>query len=724
MPRVILVANRLPITVRATESGYRVDSSAGGLASGLRGLHETSGGWWIGWPGPLEGIEEPHREELFAELRRRRLLPVRLDPALARRFYSKIANGVLWPAFHYFLSRMPLHVTEWDAYRSANSAFADLTAEVALPDDLIWVHDYHLMLTPRLLRERVPGARIGFFLHVPFPAFDVYRTLPPRVELLQGLLGADLIGFHTEGYLGHFADCVERLLGLRAVDRTLRIHGREVRLGVYPMGADVARFAALTSSVDAERDVAPLRGRATPAEAVFLGIDRLDYTKGVPRRLLAYEQLLERHPELRGRVRFLKVVVPSRDSVGAYREFRARIEGLIGRINGKWATPEWVPVHYMFRSVRQRQLVAMYRAADVMVVTPLRDGMNLIAKEYIASRADGDGVLVLSELAGAADQLPEALLVNPYDVDATAEVYHQALTMAEGERRQRMAALRARVFAHDVVAWRERFVRDLAGAGLAVPPPAPPPDPLIDALRAAAAGPLVLLLDYDGTLVPFADTPEGARPDASLLELLERLAARPGVELHIVSGRDAETLEEWLGHLPATLHAEHGGMVRPRGPGGEAWQTRVPVRDAWHAEAASVLGQLVNAAPGSLLERKRLSMAWHWRRLPPAEGERLAVAARDRLEGPMRRAGAEVLLGRSVLEVRPSGIHKGLVAEEVLGRLPSGTAIIAMGDDRTDEDLFRALPPDAITVRVGDGPTAARFRLPSVLAVRAALNTL
>jgi trehalose 6-phosphate synthase/phosphatase len=378
------------------------------------------------------------------------------------RFYEELSNGVIWPLFHYLPDQMPLH-QRWEVYEAANARFADAVVAQYRPGDRIWVHDYQLMRLPAMLRERLPEARIGFFLHIPFPSDELFATLPARAGLLRGLLGADLVGFHTASYARHFAESVTRVLGLPATPERVEVDGRTVRVGVFPMGVDAATLAerAASPAVDAELAAIALPTQESGGAdvALFVGVDRLDYTKGIPRRLLlAFEQLLARHPELRGRVRLVQVAVPSRTAVRAYQRFRHDLDALVGRINGAFGTPRWNPVHYLYRSVPQAQLLALYRAARVMLVTPVRDGMNLVAKEFVACRADEDGVLVLSEFVGAAAELTDALRVNPFDVDGAAETYHRALTMPRDERRARMRAMRARVMSYDVHAWAASFL--------------------------------------------------------------------------------------------------------------------------------------------------------------------------------------------------------------------------------------------------------------------------
>ena len=472
MSRLIIVSNRLPVTVHSRDGRAVVRPSAGGLATGLRGPHEASGGLWVGWPGDVSALDEQARDEVAARLAELRTVPVELTADERRVFYDTISNSVLWPVCHDRIDQLPLHVEGWETYEAVNARFADAVVAHYRPGDVIWVHDYQLLRLPALLRERLPGARIGFFLHIPFPNPELFFTLSHRAWLVEGMMGADVVGFHTRRYRGHFTATLRRLFRLEMdADGTVAWGGRRVSLGVFPMGVDANRFAERST----RPDVVGERMRLNSAHGrMLVGIDRLDYSKGVPRRLLAFERLLHLHPEWRGHVRLVQVSVPSRDEVGAYRRFKREVDALVGRINGELSTPTWTPVHYIYRSIPETMLLALYGAADVMLVTPVRDGMNLVAKEFVACRADEDGVLVLSEFAGAADELVDALLVNPYDVDALAERIHEALIMSGPERRDRMRALRSQVFAHDVHRWVASFLSALEDPGPSVPPAARP----------------------------------------------------------------------------------------------------------------------------------------------------------------------------------------------------------------------------------------------------------
>ena len=457
--RLLIVSNRLPLTVSRSASGIRIHGSVGGLATGLRGPHATSNGWWIGWPGDLDSLDGAQRQEAERRLRDARAIPVAISTGEAEVYYEHISNGVLWPLFHDRLDRLPLHLDGWDVYERINARFADAVVEAWQPGDTVWVHDYQLMRLPALLRPRLPDARIGFFLHVPFPNPEIFLTLPVRQWLVEGLLGADLIGFHTRRYRGHFTAVLRRLLGLEMdADSHIRIGERAIRLGVFPMGVDARDIAERAAGRAVTAKVLELKGR--PGRLI-VGVDRLDYSKGIVRRLASFERFLADHADWHGRVRLIQVAVPTRGGVDAYQAFRAEVEGAVGRINGRYGTPDWTPIQYLHRSVADDMLLALYRAADVMLVTPRRDGMNLVAKEFVATRGDEDGVLILSEFAGAADEMSDALIVNPYDIGNVAGAIHRAFSMDGAERRRRMRRLRERVFTHDVHAWSGSFIEAL-----------------------------------------------------------------------------------------------------------------------------------------------------------------------------------------------------------------------------------------------------------------------
>jgi trehalose 6-phosphate synthase/phosphatase len=725
MSRLLLVSNRLPITVRVDERHHvSVMPSAGGLATGLARPHRESDGLWIGWPGDVSRLSARQRAGLEREFEQLEVVPVYLTAAEVHRYYEGFANGALWPLFHYLLDRIRLDRNDWLAYLKVNERFADIIASTARPDDRIWIHDYQLTLLPGLLRERLPKAKIGFFLHIPFPSSEVFRILPEREAVLRGLLGADLIGFHTFAYVRHFATSLLRILGVESdVDR-VEHEGRQTRLGVFPMGVDAAAFAEMADAWASGRDVSALR-RRDGVQKVLLGIDRLDYTKGILQRLRAVERLLERESSWRGRIRLIQVAVPSRTRVDAYQRFRREVDETIGRINGAFATADWVPIHYLYRSLPQKSVAGLYRSADIMLVTPLRDGMNLVAKEFVASRTDGDGVLILSEFAGAASDMGEAVIVNPYDIDGMAAAIHQALEMPEAERRLRMAPLRARVIEHDVHHWVDDFLASLErkpredGGGTAISD-ASEIAGVQSKLRKAPR--LIVLLDYDGTLVPFARTPGAANPDDALRDLLGRLGARPRTSVHVVSGRTRETLESWLGDLPIGLHAEHG--LWSRSAPGSAWTAIREISSDWKQKVRPILEQFAAATPGSLIEEKSASIAWHYRMAETEFGSLQARELRLHLGELLQNLPVEVLRGEKVVEVRQHGINKGEIVAGVVAGVQRPFTLVAMGDDRTDEDLFAALPSGSYAIHVGPRPSAAPLRLAGPPQARAFLEAI
>ena len=718
MARVLIVSNRLPVTVRAGADGVEVQPSVGGVATGLRGPHERSGGLWIGWPGLVDPLPEKDRPVLAEQLEAMRLVEVPLTREEVQRYYESYSNGVLWPLFHYFASELPLEIEGFEDYERVNRRFAEAVVAHHRPGDLIWIQDYQLMRVPALIRARIPEARIGFFLHIPFPSSETFRILPQREQILEGLLGADLVGFHTAAYVRHFSSSVLRTTGAWTdVDR-IPWRGRDVRLGVFPMGVDAAHWRELAGDPGVAEEIHTLRAGS---QRLLLGIDRLDYTKGIPRRLLAYEQLLLRHPELREHVRLVQVAVPSRTGVGAYQGLRETVEALVGRINGRFATTTWSPVRYLAHGLSPPEVTALYRAADVLVVTPIRDGMTLVAKEFIAARTDGDGVLVLSEFTGAAAELAEALLVNPYDLEGTAEALCRALQMQPEERHIRMTALRARVETYDVHRWAREFLERL-GSDLEPPHalrPSPPSALVAAQSRIRAASSTTLFIDYDGTLVEFAPTPDLAVPDSALLTLLEALARRYVV--HVVSGRRRDTLQRWLEAFPVGLHAEHGYWSRMPG---ERWQRAVIDPSSWLPPVKAILEEYAARTPGALVEEKTAGLAWHYRAADPEFGAAQAGDLLLHLATLLSNAPAEVLTGDHVVEIRPQGVNKGQVVAAVVARAPPGSLVAALGDDRTDEDLFAALPPGAISVHVGPAASRAELRVRNVTEARAFLRGL
>jgi trehalose 6-phosphate synthase len=445
---LIVVANRLPVAWDEEQDEWA--PSPGGLVSALSPILQRANGTWVGWAGIPDRDDEPFEVDGI------RQVPVSLSAEEVAGYYEGFCNGTIWPLYHDAIRPVEMHRHWWRPYVDVNRRFAETVVANTADDEPVWVHDYQLQLVPRMLRERTPNRRIGFFLHIPFPPVEIFGRLPWRSDVIAGLLGADVLGFQTRQSALNFARAAREYGMASGPAEALAYQGRTVTVKSVPISIDTAEFRQAASSHDAGAAAHRLRQDLGTPRRIILGVDRLDYTKGIDLRLRAFQTLLERRPDLVGDVVFVQVAVPSREGVGEYQIIRERIEQMVGHINGEHARPDWVPVHYLHRSLRREELVAYYRAADVMLITPLRDGMNLVAKEYIACRVDGTGVLVLSEFAGAAEQLDRAILVNPYDVDGLALTLERAVELSAEEQRERMRSLRRTVTRWDVYTWAEQ----------------------------------------------------------------------------------------------------------------------------------------------------------------------------------------------------------------------------------------------------------------------------
>ena len=447
--RIVIAANRLPVARVRDEW----QTSPGGLVSALAPIVRDRGGSWVGWTGMADFAPEPFTHDGIEQ----RAVP--LSEADLDGYYYGFCNGTLWPLYHDALRVPQYHRHWWLPYREVNERFAEETARALQPDDVAWIQDYQLQLVPGMLRELRDDVTIGFYLHIPFPPLELFARLPWRTEVLEGLLGADVISFQTRLGRHNFARAAKRFIGAEGGTRQLRVGDRTVRLKTAPISIDTPRFIEAANSPRVHELAARLRHELGEDRTIVLGVDRLDYTKGIDVRLRAFETLLESH--LADDLVFVQIAVPSREEVEDYSSMRSEIEQIVGRINGDHARPGHVPVHYLYRSVPFEDLVAYYSIADVMTVTPLRDGMNLVAKEYVASRVGGDGVLMLSEFAGAAQELQSAVLVNPHDVDGVAASLEQAVAMPEAEQRERMGRMRRNVQRHDIFDWAQKCLADL-----------------------------------------------------------------------------------------------------------------------------------------------------------------------------------------------------------------------------------------------------------------------
>ncbi|HUU37233.1 MAG TPA: bifunctional alpha,alpha-trehalose-phosphate synthase (UDP-forming)/trehalose-phosphatase [Candidatus Desulfaltia sp.] len=724
MGKLIMISNRLPFSFGKKNGRLSLESSTGGLATGLRSFYKSRPSAWIGWPGlPVSKITPEEEKQIVKNLAVESCRPIFLSSYEIEQYYHGFANKTIWPLFHYFPLYADYNKNYWTVYKRVNEKFCRAALEIAEPGDEIWIHDYHLLLLPALIKERLPRVSVGFFLHIPFPSFEIFRLLPWREEMLRGMLGADLVGFHTLRYAYHFLDSIRHLLQYDHLNWLVNTGSRLVKVEAFPMGIDYERFHSVVAEPEVQGEIGRIRKKLAGRKTI-LSVDRLDYTKGIPQRLEAFELFLEKNPDFREKVTLILVAVPSRTAMETYVRLKSRIDELVGRINGRYGTIGWIPIWYLYRFLPLRTLAAYYHTADVALVTPLRDGMNLIAKEYVATQTDQLGVLILSEMAGSAKELGDAILVNPNNHEEVAEAISQALRMPEEEQRSRMENMQKRLRRFTVLRWADEFMAELQKIRMIQEELAErklderTEKKIIGEFRRAKRA--LLLLDYDGTLVPFAARPEQAVPDEELKSLLRTLSRQAGNDIVVISGRTRKTLEDWLGELELGLIVEHGAWIRERGLD---WTLLEPAQDTWKSEVRSVLIQYMDRTPGASLEEKDFSLALHYRKV---DAEIASLRMREVKEDLLTIASElnlEILEGNKVLEVRNPGINKGRAAL----RLISGRTwdfILAVGDDRTDEDLFAVLPESAYSIKVGVGPTRARYNLDNVAAVRSLLNKL
>lgn len=711
--RVIVVSNRLPVTLKRVSDEWRAEKSAGGLATAMNPILNLTKGIWIGWSGDVSGVDGEERREIIKRWREEdNYIAIDLPKDVAAGYYEGFSNQTIWFLFHHFPGQLKYYPDQWHDYVKANEIFRDAVLENYQPGDLIWVHDYQLMLLPQMIREKIPDAKIGFFLHIPFPSSSVFRVLPRREEILRGLLGADYIAFHTHPYVQNFRTSILRILGMPSKMDRIEIGNRQIRLEAQPIGIAPENFTNALKEKETQEKIAEYDEHFKGLK-VLLGVDRLDYTKGIPLRLRAFRRLLRERPDLHGKIALIQVAVPSREKIPLYRELRQEVDGLVGRINGEMSTPDWSPIIYIRRGISHHELTALYNLADVAWVSPLRDGFNLVAKEYVACKPQGNGVLVLSEFAGAAAEMGEALLINPYDEEKSMETIARALDLSESERRERMLALYRRVKNNNVFSWGENFIKNLNEAvswRSTYTYEKPEKLPFKDVVKAFyAATNRLLMLDYDGTLVSYANRPQDAVPSAELLILLKKIARKPQTHIAVVSGRSRFDLEKWFGNITGLwLAAEHGAIIRT--PDTLKWeQTHSSYEADWKDQIYPVLELYASRTPGSFIEEKEFSLVWHYRMSDPEFGEWLANELVVTLEQMLAETDLQAVRGRKTVEVKLMRANKGEIYEHLNRLYPNADFLFAAGDDTTDEDLFMKMPPESWTVHVGDKHTRARY---------------
>ena len=715
--RLLIVSNRLPVAVSRENGEFKFEKGAGGLVSGLsdflNGLGKSEGDIddyiWMGWPGT--SVEENEKDYIREKVKEKfKAAPVFLSEKLMDKVYLGFCNKTIWPIFHYFPNYASFDNDFWTEYKKLNKIFRNELLKVIKPDDIIWVHDYHLMLLPAMLKKKVKNP-IGFFLHIPFPSYEMYRLFPreSRSKILEGLLGADLIGFHTHDYTQYFLRSVLRILGKENHMGAIDLPDRVAKAATFPMGIEYDKFFNM--------DVSPFPSKKPTANQpkIILSVDRLDYSKGIVNRLKGFELFLQKHPEWHGKVFLSMIVVPSRTGVTSYQKIKRRLDELVGNINGNFGKVDWTPIIYQYTSLPHKELIAQYRRSDVSLITPLRDGMNLVAKEYVASLQDHKGVLIISEFTGAAKELSETIIINPNNIDEIADAIAEALEIPEEEQIRRNKVMQKRLKRYNVTKWANDFVDNLLEitkvSRYTFQTKLIQPDILENIIQDyRKTKSRIIIVNYDGTLVPVQKDPGDARPTPELLKLLENLNQTINTDIVIISGRSKEALDKWLGETPVNLTAEHGTWIREAVQ--KEWKLFKPLSSEWKQEVLPLLEMYTDRLPGAYIDEKEHSISWHYHKADIEQSSFLSKEVSAHLLNITTNIGVQVLHGNKVIELSNSGINKGELAMHWLSR-KNYDFVLAIGAGWSDEMLFLTLPHHAYSVKVGMIQTAAKYVLKS-----------
>lgn len=708
--KIINISNRLPISLNKENNKTTIITSSGGLVSAVISLgNEESELHWIGVADftAEEWLDNsPSYSSDFI------LHPIFIDETLYKLYYNGFSNSVLWPLFHYFPSFVEYKKNEFDAYLTVNRLIADRIKETVQPDDIIWIHDYHLIPLVTYLRELFPQVKIGFFLHVPFPSYEMIRILPKdcRDTLVSSLLGADLIGFHTYDYVQHFVTSMQMITGVQHKNFQLQYNGRTIKIDAFPISIDFKKFNGAYSKPEVIAERSKIK-RLYAGKKIVFSVDRLDYTKGIKYRLQGYAHFLENNPEWIEKIVFILITVPSRDNISKYEERKEIIEKLIGQINGKYGNYKWSPIVYQYGSVDFDQLSGLYTSCDVALISPVRDGMNLVAKEFLASRQDKRGVLLLSDMTGAAKELTEALLFNPLDEAEISHKIKRALSMPDKEQEIRMDRMQNQISKNDVFKWSSTFIKQMKNIthNISASKHIGNASRLKVLERYLLAKNCLILLDYDGTLKALQPHPDMAAPDELLYQLLTELTHNTKNEVCIISGRDKETLEKWFGEIRGTLIAEHGIFAKK-----DSWINLVTDSAPWKADVKKIMDQFSENCANTFVEEKSASLCWHYRL---ADAEASIAQSRELmnlLSDFLISSNANILDGHKVVEVKPVQAGKGNALKTVFD-LTQYDCCICIGDDKTDEDMFDVVnEAGGITFKVGEGHTIAQHRFKDV----------
>lgn len=713
MSRLLVVSNRLPVSIEQRKNSFNIKPSVGGLATGLGSFYKSYDSSWLGWCGiTSDNLSKNKINDIKIKLKDDYSnIPVFLTENEVNKYYYGFCNRTIWPLFHCFTQYVIYDEKQWECYKKVNKKFCDAIIKMAEPDDNIWINDYHLMLLPTMLRKELPDARISFFLHIPFPPFEIFHLIPWRKEILEGLLGADLIGFHIYDYVHNFLDSVYNILGYDHTLGEIITNDRILKVDSFPMGIDYERYANAIELKEVRRNMAQIRRRMGKYKLI-LSVDRLDYTKGIPQRLEAFEQFLEKYPEYQGKVSLIQVSAPSRTKVYYYQQLKKEVDELVGRINGKYRTFDWNPIWYFYRSFTLENMAALYNMADIALVTPIKDGMNLIAKEFVATKSNDKGVLILSEMAGAAKEMSEAIIVNPNNTNEVIEAIHQAIEMNEDEQIKRNKQMHFRLKRYNVRRWAEDFIssldniknhqNQLTSKYLN--------NEVINKIVQdySIASNRLLALDLDGTLIP--SNLEGYTPDKELLNLLKKLSNNPKNKIVILSGRQKYDLEQNFANINVGLIAEHGALIKRNGE----WENIEPLDTDWMVKILPIIEFYMDRTPRSFIQQKEFSIVWNYKNVNKKLADIRSIELKNTLKNMAlaTNMNLNILQGPKFIEIKQAGINKVRALSFWLDE-KNWDFVLAAGDDITDESLFEVLPNYSYSIKVGLTPTEAKWYIDS-----------
>lgn len=689
--RLVVISNRLPVTVsKGTDGEFLFKMSSGGLVAGLEGVKKKLGFIWVGWTGCE--IPEERREEFSKKLlEEHSCVPVYMSDKIADEHYNGFSNAVLWPLFHYLLGENTYNHQYWNSYCVANEEFAKVIQSVWREGDLVWVHDYHLMKLPEILRKTNPTIKIGFFLHIPFPSSEIFQVLPVRKAILHGLLNCDMIGFHTYDYARHFLSACTRILGLETTPAGVYYEGRFIPVSVFPVGIDPEKFRLKLKAPEVQKRIEEYQN-SFEGKKVLIGVDRLDYIKGIPHKLKGFEKFFEKYPEFQSKVVLIQVAVPSRTDVEEYKRLKNEVDALVGHINGTYGSFNFNPVQYLFKSVTFEDLCALYRMSDVMLITSTRDGMNLVSQEFIACQEEKHGVLILSEFAGSANALSGSLLVNPYNATEIADAIYEALTMAPQDKATKFQHLWNFVNKHTATYWGESFIKGLTRACEDADILRSTPKLDFNLLKPSLlkSEKRLFIFYTDGVLVPYRSSPFLANPGSTMLQYLERLSEDKRNVVYIVSGRDRAKLLSWFGKLHVSLIAEHGYFILDKCSGSTEWETPHPSDFEWKTMIKPIFEYFKDRTPGSYLEEKETSLTWHYRNTERDFGAFRAQELQSHLADST--FPVDVVTGDKTIEVRPYNLNYTMMVKNILTRQSEASFILYCGPncriDSTCEATF------------------------------------